>query len=266
MNQFLFSISFCILVHGSANAHDFWIEPSNYRPSVGEPVELALRVGDHFIGFPFPRDPYHMVEFSVHDDSGSRPVSGIISKTPAGVFRASAGGAVVVGYRRNRTSVALEATAFESYLNKVGLTKVLQTRTVEGETTKEGREAYSRYAKTVLSCGGSLGAGYDRLLGFDLEIVPGRNPYAPWPDGTLPVRILFYGQALEGIQVAAIHEDDSEPSHVDTTDHSGRVHLSIDRPGAWMITAVNIIPAGEDSDADWESFWGSLTFERVVTR
>ena len=157
MNQFLFSISFCILVHGSANAHDFWIEPSNYRPSVGEPVELALRVGDHFIGFPFPRDPYHMVEFSVHDDSGSRPVSGIISKTPAGVFRASAGGAVVVGYRRNRTRVALEATAFESYLNKAGLTKVLQTRTVEGETTKEGREAYSRYAKTVLSCGDRSG-------------------------------------------------------------------------------------------------------------
>ena len=264
MKRLLIVISWACL-HTAVFAHDFWIEPSTYRPVVGERVELTLRVGDHFLGFPFPRDPHHLVEFVTHDPMGSRPVPGVDGQTPAGSVRQSVEGTIVVGYRSANTTVALEAGAFESYLRKVGLNQVIKTRTAEGRSTKEGREAYSRCAKTILSCGASPGAGYDHLLGFDLEIVPERNPYVQWQDGILPVRVLFSGTPIESIQVAAIHEDDSDPSHFGVTDISGRAHLSIDRPGVWMITAVHMIPAPAELTADWESFWASLTFERVPT-
>lgn len=32
-------------------------------------------------------------------------------------------------------------------------------------------------------------------------------------------------------------------------------------PGAWLFTTIHMIPAPEGLDADWESFWASLTFE-----
>jgi len=29
----------------------------------------------------------------------------------------------------------------------------------------------------------------------------------------------------------------------------------------WLVKAVHMIPLPKDGDADWESFWASLTFE-----
>ena len=40
-----------------AAAHDFWIEPSTFRPAPGEKVAVSLRVGDAFPGEAVPRWP-----------------------------------------------------------------------------------------------------------------------------------------------------------------------------------------------------------------
>ena len=45
------------------------------------------------------------------------------------------------------------------------------------------------------------------------------------------------------------------------TDDDGRVRLRLDSPGMWLIKAVHVIPAPAGMNAEWESFWASLTFE-----
>ena len=44
-------------------AHDFWIEPTTFRPEVGSMVGLSLRVGQDFRGDPVPLMPDKIVKF-----------------------------------------------------------------------------------------------------------------------------------------------------------------------------------------------------------
>ena len=44
-------------------AHDFWIEPSSFHPALGEPLHVALRVGEQFKGEPVKRNPERFEKF-----------------------------------------------------------------------------------------------------------------------------------------------------------------------------------------------------------
>lgn len=41
----------------------------------------------------------------------------------------------------------------------------------------------------------------------------------------------------------------------------GMVRFTLPYDGAWMISAVHMIPATDSAEVDWDSFWGNLTFE-----
>ena len=45
------------------------------------------------------------------------------------------------------------------------------------------------------------------------------------------------------------------------SDQNGRATFAIDEPGPWLVKAVHMVPAAAGTNADWESFWASLTFE-----
>jgi uncharacterized GH25 family protein len=45
------------------------------------------------------------------------------------------------------------------------------------------------------------------------------------------------------------------------TDSKGHVTLRLPQDGIWLIKAVHMVAAPAGSDADWASFWASLTFE-----
>jgi uncharacterized GH25 family protein len=100
----------------------------------------------------------------------------------------------------------------------------------------------------------------DRPLGFTLELVAERNPYMMAAGQELPIRLTYEGRPLPGALVVAMNRDAS--SKVSTrSDKDGRVRLRLPRAGMWMIKAVHMIPAQPDAQADWQSFWASLTFE-----
>ena len=46
------------------------------------------------------------------------------------------------------------------------------------------------------------------------------------------------------------------------SDADGRVAFRVHSGGMWLIKAVHMIPAAAGSDAQWESLWASLTFQR----
>jgi hypothetical protein len=45
------------------------------------------------------------------------------------------------------------------------------------------------------------------------------------------------------------------------SDKDGRVRLRLPHAGMWMVKAVHMIPAPAGTQADWQSFWASLTFD-----
>jgi uncharacterized GH25 family protein len=262
----MLTVMVVLVAGGTARAHDFWIEPSEFRPVPGALVGLRLRVGEHFRGDPLPHDPSRVKEFVVVTEAGSQPIVGRPGAEPAGAVAIVQAGIAVVGYRSLPQRVELAAVDFERYLGMEGLEAVIRTRAARGQSAASGREIYSRAAKALLAVGdGRPGAGHDRVLGFTLELIPERSPYALGVGDALPVVLRYEGKPLAGALVMALHGSGEKVASI-RSDAAGRVRVPLSRGGAWLVKAVHMVPAPAGTDADWESIWASLTFELPVER
>ena len=250
-----------LLAASTAAAHDFWIEPTGFRPEVGSTVGVRLVVGQRFRGEVLPRNPAMIARFDFVTDAGAVPIPGKAADDPAGSFRVDAPGLGVIAYRSLESAVSLEAPKFEEYLKEEGLESVIAARAKRGESAKPSRELFSRSAKSLIQAGGAGDAGFDRVVGLTLELVPEKSPYALGAGGDLPVRLLFMGRPLAGALVAALPYDAPENRIAARTDRDGRVTLRPPKAGVWLVKAVHMVPVEDNPAADWRSIWASLTFE-----
>jgi len=241
-------------------AHDMWIEPMTFAPEAGDIVGLKLRVGQDFLGDPIPRDPALINQFIVEDGEGRKPVVGRSGADPAGFVRAVTPGLMVVGYRSNPSTVDETAAKFDQYLREEGLDAVAALRASRGHTGGV-KEVFARCAKSLLRSGPVSHLQGDHALGFTLELVAERNPYAMQAGQELPVRLTYENQPLAGALVVAINRANPAQKLSARSGKDGRVRFKLPRGGVWMIKAVHMIDAPANVDADWASYWASLTFE-----
>jgi uncharacterized GH25 family protein len=101
----------------------------------------------------------------------------------------------------------------------------------------------------------------DRPLGFTLELVAERNPYALRADQDLPVRLTYENRPLAGALIVAMNRVNRAEKLSARTDKDGRVRFKLLPAGMWLIKAVHMVPAPAGTHAEWASFWASLTFE-----
>jgi uncharacterized GH25 family protein len=242
-------------------AHDFWIEPSSFRPPVHETVAARLMVGQNFQGEAVPRNPALVRKFSLVFPGGEAPLDGRSGDDPAGVAEIVVPGLQALAYRSGNSLVSLEAQKFEDYLREEGLEKIVAERARRGESQKPSRELFSRCAKALLYAGPLGHAGEDRDVGLTLELRAEKNPYGLRAGTELPVRLTYEGKPLEGALVVALPKGHASEKLSQRTDKNGRVRLRVPYGGVWLVKAVHMVPAPPDSGADWQSLWASLTFE-----
>ena len=223
----------------SARAHDFWIEPSTFRPAVGDTVTTALRVGENFSGDAVPRSAQLIDVFVARDASREREVVGFENVDPAGMVRIDTPGSTVVGLRSKGWTHTLSASKFSRFLREEGCSARIGT-------ADHVNERFIRYAKTLLE----TPSGEDRVLGFRYEIVR---------ESADTFRVLFEDAPIAKALVVAIRRDGKRVEA--RTNAAGRVTLHLDR-GVWLVKSVHVVRAPAGSGADWESLWASLTFER----
>jgi hypothetical protein len=255
-------IVFTLLLASHAFAHDFWIEPSTFRPAAGDRVTAALRVGQRLQGEPLPRIP-PLIDRFVLDNA---PMLGLAGSDPAGIAAVAKPGLQWIGYQSNPYPVTLDAAKFEQYLRDEGLERVIDERAKKGQSAAQGRERFYRCAKALLDAGGpstTLRAGaksgaVDVLLGFTLEFVPRKKPRA---GDELPLTLLFRGKPAANVLVVAMSKSDPDKAVRARTDARGRVTLRIAHGGFWLVKAVHMQSAPPDAGVEWESWWASLTFE-----
>ena len=244
-------------------AHDMWIEPTTFFPQPGEIVSLRLRVGQDLLGDPLLLDPSLVNQFIVKDGDGIRPVVRRDGRDPAGLVRLAASGVHVIGYRSNPSAIEIPADTFNQYLKEEGLDGVSAQRASRNETRAPAREIFSRCAKSLVFSGANADAEGDRQLGFTLELVAERNPYGMRADQDLPVRLVYENRPLAGALVVAINRLNPAEKLSARTAADGRVRFKLRRDGMWLIKAVHMVPAPQGAQAEWASFWASLTFEML---
>ncbi len=242
-------------------AHDMWIEPTTFFASAGQIVGAKLRVGQEMLGDPLPRTASLVNQFIFEDGEGRKTLVGREGADPAGYLRVASPGLLVVGYFSNPSPVELDAAKFNQYLKDEGLDGVAEWRARHGQTSATGREIFTRCAKSLVLSGQANPKQGDRALGFTLELVTERNPYALRPGEDLPLRLMYRDRPLAGALVVARNRLNPTEKLSARTDAAGRVHFRLKPEGMWMIKAVHMIREPEGAAADWASYWASLTFE-----
>lgn len=244
----------------SAAAHDFWIEPTAFQPRDGAIVGLHLMVGQDLLGDPVPRDPDSIERFVMARGGDEKPIVGRDGADPAGILRVDRPGLMIVAYHSRPRPIALPPDKFAQYLGEEGL-DAIKSLLGPGARGTVAHELFSRCAKALLSSGARSPADRDRVMGLRLELVADRNPYATAPGQDFPVVLLYQGHPQPGALVIAQNRSDPTTKLSARSDARGRVTFRFPRAGSWLIKTVHMIAAPPGSNADWESFWASLTFE-----
>ena len=181
-----------------------------------------------------------------------------------GLAIARPGAYVLVLETDNHAQSHLPAIRFNDYLKVEGLTPALEQRERLHETDRDGSEIYRRLAKSVVQVEPIDVNSQNRVtqpLGLALEIVPDVNPYAQPPPKSLPVRVIYEGQPLEGALVKLTHlEDDANPLETHLTDRTGCATFMMPTQGSWLLNVIWTRPLPQSREAEFETMFSSLSF------
>lgn len=248
----------------AATAHEFWIEPETYTVDPGDPIIAELRVGQDFKGAAQTYFPDRFARFDVKMGESTRAVEGRIGDRPAMTFVPEGEGlAVVIHETKGHTLRYSSRDLFENFVEHKDLGDVLERHAARGLPELEFREAYTRYAKSLVAVGD--GAGADTAVGLHTEIVALTNPYTDELSDGLGVRVLLDGKprADAQVEVFARDGDGNVTQSFYRTDAAGETVIPVDPATEYMVDAVVMEDTGNDDPEAgpvWHSAWANLTF------
>ncbi|MEL6550696.1 MAG: DUF4198 domain-containing protein [Pseudomonadota bacterium] len=242
----------------AASAHEFWLSPRAYEVGVGRALEADIRTGESFKGNASPYFTRNVERFEVL--MGGRRIDPEATLGDRPVLDRSVPGeglAVVIYETRDSRLTYQDWQKFVNFVEHKAFDGALARHDARGLPREGFVETYRRYAKSLIAVGG--GAGSDRPVGLDTEIVALANPYTDAVDA-MPVQVLLYGQPRANAQVETYIRAPSGEVSVDIrrTDANGRAAIPI-RPGhEYMVDAV--VLEERSGDVAWHSMWANLTF------
>jgi uncharacterized GH25 family protein len=250
-------------------AHDFWLQPSEYWINPDSPDSMTLQVGHGPFRQRSPIPVRRITRFQAIAPNGAavdlHPRLRLGQGAEDGDFRLSDPGTyVLVLQTDDDAQTHLPSIRFNDYLKVEGLTPALEQRARLHRMEADGSERYSRCAKSIVQIGPS-GAGLQgqvsKPVGLPLEIVPEANPYGVKRFATLPVRVLYAGHALAGALVKLTNlANDASPFEVRLTDRDGRANFTMPNAGAWLLNVIWTKPLPRSEETDFETVFSSLSF------
>lgn len=254
-----------LFVAGPALAHEFWIEPHDFRLSSGETIVADLKVGQHMKGDIFPYLPDRFVEMSRIGPQEKQPIEETLGAIPAITQAVQKPGLYTLIYHSRPSRVAYDSfEKFEEFVDDERLTGVIEAHRRRGLPEVGFIEAFTRSVKALVAVGD--GAGQDAATSLPFELVAQSNPYTQ-ADDSLVVQLLWQEHAMADTQIKVFHKtaqgEVTEKRVI--TDSEGRATISLDQPGIFMLSAAHMtLPSKQvvrETFAVWHSFWTSLTFK-----
>lgn len=248
-----------------ASAHDLWMQPSAFYVKPNQKIDVHLMLGDSFANgstraFQMKVTPRFELMSSVDEKVDLLPLCKDGAK-PATDLRLSKPGNYWLVHDRKARLINLSPEKFKSYLGHEGLTNILEQRRKLKEEDKVGRELYGRYLKCIFQVDEADEGTWKMRTMQRLEIVPLSNPCTAKPGETLKVQVFFEGKPLGNAPIFARRRDGKKVISQDLkTDAKGIATVNLDAAGDWIVRLVHVRRCVDRKDADWESFWGAMTF------
>jgi len=255
---------FCMVCSPSM-AHEFWIEPKAYQISADGKLEADLVNGEDFAGVTLSYLPRSFVNFVLFAGEDMARVRGRPGDIPALNQNPLTNGLHVAAYQtRNATVDYPNWEKFQRFVDHKDLGNVRQQHEARDLPLNDFLEVYSRYSKTLI--GVEEGAGVDRRIGLETEIVALTNPYTDDLSDGFRVQVHYRNdlRANEQVEVFQKAPDGVVEIALYRTDDDGIATFPV-RPGhAYMVDAVVLrapsAEIAEQTGAVWETLWANLTF------
>jgi uncharacterized GH25 family protein len=245
---------------GSALAHDLFIVPEQFRVAGGQTMTIGFHSGD---GFPDSVQlPQRLQNAAIHSGKAVTPIENLRAdgKRSIGTANVPGSGHVIATIIAGANTISMEPKEFEDYLKEEGLTDVIEWRSANGEAQKPARERYTKFAKALMLAG-APNDGYKQAVGLQIEFVPEKDPYAHKAGEALPVQLLVRGKGAPNLEVrVASSAVLGKVESIGRTDANGKISIPVPAAGQYRLHAIHMERV-TDGSADWESFWGTLTFE-----
>ena len=271
---YLASIVF-VLIALLAQAHEFWLLPGVFFAEPGQIVPVEVMVGEHFNGERSEGKKNRLLQYVHWIEGAKEDLSPKLTGDHYGVvsLKLTKPGTHLVAFANTNKYLEMAADSFIAYLREDGLDHVIQLRKERREFQTRSREFYRRCVKTLIQAGPVNPADqrFSMDTGMPLEILPTQNPYSLKPGESAEFQIVFDHKPLANAlvrhwtrPVSTVKEfPDVKPKGLTQeqlrTDAQGRVRFKL-RAGKNMISLVQMVPYTADKQADWQSYWGSLTF------
>ncbi len=251
-----------LLGYTPLHAHDFWLAAAPWQPAEGVPIVVTGNVGEKFpVATHLPTidrvNAWRVIGAAGDVDLGNefhQEGQSLATYVPL-----SASGAYLGVMTVEPRTIEMKGPAFTEYLREEGLQRVIAERQAAGETDRPARELYAGYAKVAIRNGRGDATHLTRPVGVKAEFVPTTDPTAVHAGESLTVQLLIDGMPVADAAVTAVAENSSVKGR---TDANGRVTLTIDREGAWLLKTVYMarLPHDRSLEANWESSWVTFTF------
>jgi uncharacterized GH25 family protein len=257
---FLF-FSILLTISTTIRAHEFWLEASSFYQEIDRTTEITLNVGQQMDGQLLPNIPAWYRHFDVITGDGLKPVDGELGRDPAGYLNIKTPGIYAIGYESTKKSVDLEPEKFTTYLKKEGLEKIINRRNELNESNKNGLEIYYRNVKALIKVGDKTEFNfYNYDFNYPLNINPLQNPYELTEGDELRVQLTFKQKPAANLLLHAKIKNKLDFEFSIRTDAQGYATVPLQYKGVWLLHTVEMIRS-EQQGIDWESYWGSVTFE-----
>ena len=119
--------------------------------------------------------------------------------------------------------------------------------------------------KTLINAGDGNSEALDKVAGQTIELVPLDNPYSKKVGDAIRIQLLFRGKPLVNNLISSTYvgASDKPDTYAQSarTDENGLATVRLTHSGPWLVRTVHMLPLTDSKDADWESWWASITFE-----
>jgi uncharacterized GH25 family protein len=127
-------------------------------------------------------------------------------------FKTGEAGTWVAGVSTRSRDFAMDAAAFNEYLEHDGVIDMLKWRKGNNALDQPAVERYSKHVKTIFQVGETRTDDWQTVLDYPIEFVPLSNPYDLHAGDMLKVKLLLQGKPLIG-QLVYVDSDQSGHGH-----------------------------------------------------
>jgi len=259
-----------MLLHQTATAHEFWLAPQKFSYQAGEKFYLRWQVGENFTGENWGGTKDKAVflrAFSNNYQYNLQPFMNMNKGDSVKLDTIVYAGNYTIAYQGTNSFIETTADTFNTYLAEDGLANAMLWRKENNKDTARGKEYYQRCAKTLVRIKSTMkksdfmkSSFIASPTGLVLDIVPLDNPYNLKQAAPMQFNIYYMNKPLRDGLVRVWHKVNGKTEIKIVQVTKGLLETTIVPNGDWMISLVKMEVLKGDPKADWQSYWGSLTW------